>query len=425
MTAKRVKRSNVPNLRFPGFEEDWQATRFSNVVDFKITNSFSRENLNYLNGTVKNIHYGDIHTKFPTLFDITREKLPYINHNLSIGRILEDNYCQEGDIVFADASEDLNDVGKSIEIVNLNNEKVLSGLHTLLARPGKNIFYKGFVGYLLKSNKIRTQIQKESQGSKVLSISIGRISNIELFLTSIPEQQRIAGFLSIIDQRIQTQNKIIQRLETLINELRERLFAKKLKFKNDSGENFPAWKSEKLGGVTFKVDKKNKYRENLPVYSVSNVNGFVPQSEQFDNIDSNDRGYDISLYKIVAAQTFVYNPARINVGSIAYSGDLKRTIVSSLYVCFKTAPSLDDNFFKHFLQTEYFKNEVLKKGEGGVRIYLFYENFAQITISLPCYEEQVCISNFLLSLTEKINLEKLTLEKYYVQKKHLLANLFI
>ena len=67
---------------------------------------------------------------------------------MNIDKISEDFYCKEGDLVFADASEDLKDVGKSIEIINLNNEKVLSGLHTLLARPSEKKFSKGFNGYL-------------------------------------------------------------------------------------------------------------------------------------------------------------------------------------------------------------------------------------------------------------------------------------
>src|SRR5690606_21997351 len=143
-------------------------------MNFKVTNSFSRENLNYQVGTIKNIHYGDIHTKFQTLFNITNEIVPFINDEINVGRISDENYCKEGDIIFADASEDLNDVGKSIEIINVNREKLLSGLHTLLARPKVNIFHLGFNGYLFKSNQVRTQIQKESQGSKVLSINVGR-----------------------------------------------------------------------------------------------------------------------------------------------------------------------------------------------------------------------------------------------------------
>ena len=86
-------------------------------MDFKVTNSLSREKLNYVDGKVKNIHYGDIHTKFQTLFNIQKEEVPFINDDVSLSKIQEDFYCKEGDIVFADASEDLNDIGKSIEIM--------------------------------------------------------------------------------------------------------------------------------------------------------------------------------------------------------------------------------------------------------------------------------------------------------------------
>src|SRR5690606_13475751 len=154
-------------------------------------------------------------TKFQTLFDITNEIVPFINDEINVGRISDENYCKEGDIIFADASEDLNDVGKSIEVINVNDEKLLSGLHTLLARPKGNIFHLRFNGYLFKSNTVRTQIQKESQGSKVLSINVGRISKIELSFPSVQEQERITALLSLLDQRIQTQNKIIEELKLL------------------------------------------------------------------------------------------------------------------------------------------------------------------------------------------------------------------
>ncbi|WP_375180836.1 restriction endonuclease subunit S, partial [Chryseobacterium sp.] len=193
-------------------------------MDFKITNSFSRENLNYELGTVKNIHYGDIHTKFKTLFNIKKEIVPFINEEMNLRRISDENYCREGDIIFADASEDLNDVGKSIEIINVNGEKLLSGLHTLLARPKANIFHLGFNGYLFKSNQVRTQIQKESQGSKVLSINVGRISKIDLSFPAVVEQEKISTLFSLLDKRIHTQNKIIKQLETLIKGLYQKIF---------------------------------------------------------------------------------------------------------------------------------------------------------------------------------------------------------
>ena len=99
------------------------------------------------------------------------------------------------------------------------------------------------------------------------------------------------------------------------------------------------WAIKKLGELTFKVGEKNKAGIKYPIYSINNKEGFLPQSDQFEGMDSNDRGYDITLYKMIERNTFAYNPARINVGSIGYSGELHDIIISSLYVCFKTKTS--------------------------------------------------------------------------------------
>ena len=184
------------------FTHAWEQRKLGECVKFKITNSFSRENLNYENGKVRNIHYGDIHTKFQALFDIAKEKVPFINSAMNIDKISEDFYCKEGDLVFADASEDLKDVGKSIEIINLNNEKVLSGLHTLLARPSEKKFSKGFNGYLFQSSNVRLQIQKQAQGSKVLSINTGRLSSVVLSFPALEEQTAIGDFFRQLDAAI-------------------------------------------------------------------------------------------------------------------------------------------------------------------------------------------------------------------------------
>src|SRR5690606_36467747 len=119
-------------------------------------NSLSRDKLNYVSGSVKNIHYGDIHTKFSTHFDITKELVPFINES-ELGVVRDENLCTEGDMVFADASEDLVDIGKSIEIIRLNGERLVSGLHTILARRTGDRIALGFAGYLFKSGWIRIQ----------------------------------------------------------------------------------------------------------------------------------------------------------------------------------------------------------------------------------------------------------------------------
>jgi len=202
----------------------WEKKRFTDVYSFKNNNSFSRENLNYEEGVVKNIHYGDLHTKLSTWFDITKEKIPYINEDLPIERISVDNYCKEGDLIFADASEDLTDVGKSIELVNLNNEKVLSGLHTILARPDLSKMTIGFGGYLMKSLAVREQIIKEAQGSKVSSISAKKLSGIGLNIPIQKEQTKIANFLSAIDDKINHTQKQIEKAAVWKRGLMQQMF---------------------------------------------------------------------------------------------------------------------------------------------------------------------------------------------------------
>lgn len=205
----------------------------------------------------------------------------------------------------------------------------------------------------------------------------------------------------------------------------KKLFSRQLRFKNGNNKNYIDWNTKKLGEVTTLINRKNKNNEKFPVYSINNKLGFVPQSEQFEGVDSEDRGYDIKLYKIIDKNTFAYNPARINVGSIGYSENLENIIISSLYVCFKTDNIVNDNFLYQYLKTDFFNREVLKNVEGGVRDYLFYDNFARIKFDLPCIEEQKKIADYLSSIDSKIDIESQLLHKFEEQKRYLLANLFI
>lgn len=184
------------------------------------------------------------------------------------------------------------------------------------------------------------------------------------------------------------------------------------------------WEPFFLGDLVYKTDKKNKENQNLPVYSINNTVGFVPQEEQFEGRNSQERGFDISIYKIIGSKTFAYNPARINVGSIGYSNDLENVLISSLYVCFKTKENFDDIFLLQYLNTNSFRVSVLRIQEGGVRQYLFFENLAKIRIFAPSIPEQTSIASFFTVLDKKIaqlKQKKTLLEQY---KKGVMQKLF-
>jgi type I restriction enzyme S subunit len=286
----------IPKLRFPEFENDgkWTVEPLSDVYFFKNTNSFSRDKLNYNNGTVKNIHYGDIHTKFSTLFDITKEIVPFINSDVSIDSIDKGNYCIEGDMIFADASEDLDDVGKSIEIVNLNNEKLVAGLHTFLARQLEPKLVIGFGGHLFKSNSIRTQIKRESQGAKVFGISKGRISGIDIYYPeNKAEQQKISACLSSLDDLISAQNDKLEALKNHKKGLVQNLFPQE-------GETVPMYRFPE-----FKNDGKWVEHEFSDYVQVIDGDRGVnyPKAEEYSSV-----GHCIFLNaKNVTKKGFVFN----------------------------------------------------------------------------------------------------------------------
>ena len=145
------------------------------------------------------------------------------------------------------------------------------------------------------------------------------------------------------------------------------------------------------------------------MFSVTNDRGFVPQSEQFEGRDM--VGEDIKAYKIIHTNDFAYNPARINVGSIAiYIGE-KPCMISSLYVCFKTTKEVNNEWLMQLLKTPKMNYYYNVNGEGGVRVYLFYPNFARIRMSIPNIEEQKKIAKLLNLIDERIATQNKIIDK--------------
>jgi type I restriction enzyme S subunit len=399
------KLKNIPSLRFPEFNGEWENSRLGEVMNFKVTNSFSRDNLNYENGKVKNIHYGDIHTKFQTLFDITRESVPFINEEVSIGRISDDFYCKEGDIIFADASEDINDVGKSIEIINLNNEKLLSGLHTLLARPIENTFEIGFNGYLFKSNTVRTQIQKESQGSKVLSINVGRISGIEITFPILKEQQKIASFLLTVDDKLQT----LKQKKTLLDQYKkgviQKIFSREIRFKDDYGNDYPDWEDKKLGEVS-RITTGSSNRED------SNLDGEFTFFDRSQDIRSSNRFLFDAEAIIVPGEGQEFIP-KYFIG--------KFDLHQRTYAIMDFVPN-NGKFLFYYISFN--SNHLNSHAVGSTVKSLRLPMFEKMPIKLPSQEEQSKISNFLSAIDEKIEYCQLQIANTEVWKKGLLQQMF-
>lgn len=418
----------VPELRFSEFDEDWENEPFSKVYSFKITNSFSRNKLNYEEGEVKNIHYGDIHTKFSTLFSITKECVPFINQDVPIDRIDEENYCVEGDIVIADASEDLGDIGKSIEIVNLNNERLLAGLHTFLARQIEPKLIIGFGGHLFKSKGIRKQIKREAQGSKVLGISKGRISSIEIYYPKDKkEQQKIAATLTSLDNLIAAENEKLEALQAHKKGLLQQLFpakgekVPKVRFGEFSGE----WEEttlSKLGklvnGLTYKPEDTRE--KGLLVLRSSNVREGLIDFEDCVFVRTDIKGANLSKPNDILI--CVRNGSKRLIGKNAL---IPKEMPVSTHGAFMTVFRANSpKFIFQLFQTADYNRQV-KADLGATINSINGKNFLKYKFRIPKdANEQQKIANCLSSLDALIAAQSEKIEALKEHKKGLMQQLF-
>ena len=184
-----------------------------------------------------------------------------------------------------------------------------------------------------------------------------------------------------------------------------------------------AWEQRKFSDITFPAGEKNK--DNLPLesYSITNEHGFVPQDEKFEN-GGTMREADKRMYYIVSPNSFAYNPARINVGSIGYQNIGKNVIVSSLYEVFKTSEDVDDRLLWHWFKSPDFQKLIMQLQEGGVRLYFYYDKLCMGEVSLPLLEEQRKIGKLFDTLDNLITLHQRKFEKLTNVKKSMLEKMF-
>ena len=313
----------------------------------------------------------------------------------------------------------------------MNNRDIL--LARTGASTGKSYLYKKsdgklyYAGFLIRANvtthdpyfvfsQLHTHrywrwVSIMSARSGQPGINSQEYSSFPIYTTSIEEENKIAKLLSLLDERIATQNKIIEDLKKLKSAIIEKEYSNKTK------------SFSRLGDFIEQISKRNKDRAIHNVLSVSNSQGFIQQSEQFENrIVASD---DTSNYKIVERNHFAFNPARINVGSIARLITFEKGIVSPMYICFRTKDSLFPKYLGYYFESKQFFIEIQKRLEGSVRQCLSFEGLCNIPLSIPTVEVQQQIGKQLSTLVQKIKLETDFLELLQKQKKFLLHQMFI
>ena len=410
-----TKKSDTPAIRFKGFTDTWEQRKFGEVFDCTIpNNTLSRAELSYDEGTVLNVHYGDVLIKYGSVLDVQKDDIPRIPH-----RCREDfngALLQDGDIIIADTAED-ETTGKACEISNLQGSVIVSGLHTMVCRP-RNRMALGYLGYYLNSNAYHHQLLPLMQGIKVLSLSRSNIQKTSVsYPTAVKEQQHIAYYFSQLDNLITLHQRKYDKLTNVKKSMLEKMFPK-------NGSNVPeirfkgfteAWEQRKLGDV---VQITMGQSPDGSTYSDEPSDYILVQGNaDLQNGWVCPRIWTTQITKKADAGDLIMSvraPAGA-MGKTAYNAVIGRGVaaIKGNEFIYQLLVKMDmDGFWKTLSCGSTFES-------------LNSDNIKNAEVKVPTTAEQVQIGDFFRHLDNLIALHQRELEKLKNIKKSCLENMFV
>ena len=271
--------------------------------------------------------------------------------------------------------------------------------------------------------------KKYDESTGVPSLSAKTIERIKIKISNnLREQEKIASFLTLIDKKIEKQKELVELLKKYKRGLLSQIFSQKLRFKDNNGNDYPAWEEKSLGEVTGNIsyglnaaskdyDGENKY---IRITDIDETTG------KFNNLDivspdcvlSDD--YKLKINDLLFARTgastgktYLYNE---NDGKMYFAGFLIKFSIKNEYC---------SNFIFYITQTFNYKKWVsimsARSGQPGINA----KEYSNYKFSCPVYDEQVKISNIISKLDNIIEKENILLDSYNDYKKGLLQKLFI
>ena len=392
-------------MRFPGFEGEWEETtlgKCSSDIDYGMNAAAMK-----FDGENRYIRITDIDESSSTY----KSAAP-----VSPNAPLLDKYLvQQGDILFARTGAS---TGRTY-LYNDNDGKLYFAGFLIRARISKD-FSAGFIFRQTQTLKYDKWIKLMSMRSGQPGINSQEYGSFKFNIPTAREQDKISSFLLVIDSRIQTQNKIIKELNVLKATVAKRIFSKQLRFKDDDGNDFLQWKYMKLGDIG-KVkmcrrifNDETSFTGEIPFFKIGSfgreADAFISKELyiNYRNKFSFPKKGDILISAAgTIGRTVVYN------GEDAYYQD------SNIVWIDNDNTIVINEFLYYILQT------VKYNTEGGTIQRLYNSILRSIKFDCPTVPEQRKITNFLLSIDSKINVENQLLKKLELQKFFLLNQMFV
>lgn len=394
--------------------ESWDTIAFGECLSFLPNNTLSRAELNYNDGEIRNIHYGDILVKFPAVLDCEKEILPYIN--AEIAAKVSKGYLRNGDLILADTAEDVI-VGKAVEVIGIGESKVVSGLHTIPCRPkDAEMFAPKWLGYFINHSMYHDQLIPYITGIKVSSVSKNVISGTIIAVPKREEQAEIASVLSDMDILIEDLEKLIAKKKAIKQGAMQELLTGKRRLPGFCD----LWREYRVGDIgVFYSGLNGKCKADFGVGGARYITFMNILENTMIDINKLEkvRVLENELQNAVEKDDLFFNTSSETpqeVGMCAtLTKDLKNTYLNSF--CFGlrlTEPEMYPLFLSYYFNSQEGRKMMSVLAQGATRYNLSKAHFSDAIISVPIKKEQVAIASILSDMEEEIEQLHTKLCKY-------------
>ena len=413
------KQINKPSLRFPEFNEEWVKKKLEIIGEYIGGGTPNTSVQEYWEGNIpwissSDIIEDDIHNiniqKFITeeaIKNSATKKIP-VNSLIIVSRVGVGKFAINKNIVCT--SQDFTNI--------VIDSKVFSAIFLAFN------FYKNI-----------DILHNISQGTSIKGFTILDLKKTELSFPTLPEQQKIATFLSAIDEKLQDLKKKKSLLEAYKKGVMQKLFSQELRFKDENGNEFPDWEEKKLGEVgtfqTSSIDKLTKENEKevflvnyMNVYRHENVNN--ESIKTFQIVTAKDKQIESCSLK---RGDILFTPSSETPDDIGHSvvifEDIKNAVFSYHLMRFRPNIEIDILYSHYFCNIPEVLAQLSKLATGSTRFTISVGSFSSVIIKLPSLGEQTKIANFLSSIDEKLNNCQAQITNVETWKKGLLQKMFV
>lgn len=409
------KQNNIPELRFPEFAEAWQSKKMGRFAKFSKGKGISKSDISE-DGETECIRYGELYTIYNEVIDHVYSKTN-INKNELV-------FSEANDVIIPGSGETQIDIATASCV--LKTGIALGGDLNIIKTANNGVF----LSYYLNNRK-KIEIAKIAQGNSVVHLYSSQLASLYLNIPTLPEQQKIASFLTAVDDKLTQLKQKKSLLEQYKKGAMQKIFSQEIRFKDENGKEYPKWEKKKLGDIGEFKNGINKSKEDfgfgVPFVNLMDVFGKSTISElKLDLVNANEK--EIKLYELKKGDVLFIRSSvkKEGVGETSLVlEDLNNTVFSGFLIRFRDEKiRLDLNFKKYCFATRKFRESLISLSTTSANTNINQESLNDLVISLPAIPEQFQIANFLSAIDEKINHCQLQIEKTVLYKKGLLQKMF-